>query len=134
MVNPVVIESGNTYEKEAIRKVFQKAAAIDPITGQSLGSTKLVKNLAITSLIRKQWGFETNAHYTRIGVITGFHCMCLYIRARSRNTPLLQTSRRKLQCNTYSSFKSLGPDEDEEYVLHCTMKTWIQLQQGCSLL
>ena len=58
MVNPVVIESGNTYEKEAIRKVFQKAAAIDPITGQSLGSTKLVKNLAITSLIRKQWGFE----------------------------------------------------------------------------
>ena len=58
MVDPVVIQSGNTFEKEAIRKVLGRGSAIDPITGQRLGSTKMARNLALASLIKKQWGVE----------------------------------------------------------------------------
>ena len=55
MVDPVVIQSGNTFERDAIEKLFGRGKIIDPITGQRLGSTKVARNLALASLIRKQW-------------------------------------------------------------------------------
>ena len=58
MADPVVIQSGRSFEREAIEKFFGRGKIVDPISGQRLGTTKVSRNQALASLIKKQWGIE----------------------------------------------------------------------------
>ena len=48
--DPVILEDGNTYEKEAIEK-WLKENSTSPITNQKLFSTKLIQNLTLRKMI-----------------------------------------------------------------------------------
>ena len=69
MTNPVVIQSGNTFERAAIEKFFEIGKIIDPITNQHLGSTRVSKNLALAYLIRKQYAVEEKEKEAQVNEI-----------------------------------------------------------------
>ena len=51
MINPVVIETGRTFERSAIREFFQKGRFVDPITGQGLATTQCFDNITLKLMI-----------------------------------------------------------------------------------
>ena len=63
MEDPVVLQSGFTYEKSTILKHFQVNGSIDPLTREEVDSTKLITNQSIKQateefLRANPWAFE----------------------------------------------------------------------------
>ncbi|KMZ60899.1 U-box domain-containing protein [Zostera marina] len=54
MKDPVVVESGQTYDRDSMERWIKSGHTTCPKTGQSLTTLRLVPNLAINNLI-KQW-------------------------------------------------------------------------------
>ena len=53
MQDPVVIETGRSYEKKAILEWFGRGRATDPLTGEELSTTKVVPNSNLRLIIRQ---------------------------------------------------------------------------------
>ncbi len=63
MQEPVVIQSGHTYEQEMIKKHFAMSGAFDPITRQEVDPNVLIPNHALkkaseTFLSQNPWAFQ----------------------------------------------------------------------------
>lgn len=63
MTEPVLIESGHTYEKAMILAHFNMSGAIDPITGQTVNPSIMVPNLTLKKasldfLTKNPWAYE----------------------------------------------------------------------------
>ena len=63
MEEPVVIQSGHTYEKAMITKHFQTSGGFDPVTRQEVDSTVLIPNHMLKKastdfLTQNPWAFE----------------------------------------------------------------------------
>ena len=63
MDEPVVIQSGHTYEKAMIEKHFQMSGAFDPITRQQVDPNVLIPNHMLKKagedfLARNPWAYQ----------------------------------------------------------------------------
>ena len=63
MEEPVLIESGFTYEKSEIKRHFERNGNFDPITRQEVNPEVLIKNIHIKHatadfLTKNPWAFE----------------------------------------------------------------------------
>ena len=75
MIEPVLIESGHTYEKAMILEHFKKSGAIDPITGQEVNPQVIVPNHALKKaskdfLAQNPWAYQhiINEDYRNIAM------------------------------------------------------------------
>ena len=66
MLDPVVIEGGNTFEKAAIQSYFGKVGAVDPTTKKVVQSVRTVPNLALQSLIRRYWAVRSQEEKAQV--------------------------------------------------------------------
>ena len=53
MKNPVVIDTGRTFEKSALREFFEKGRFVDPVTDEDLISSFWYQNLTVKSMVKK---------------------------------------------------------------------------------
>lgn len=53
MVDPVIIETGHTFDRPVIERWFQRGNLTNPLTNATLTSTRLVPNICVRNLIDK---------------------------------------------------------------------------------
>lgn len=63
MVDPVIIETGMTYEREAIEGWFAKGKDTCPMTGTKLKSTQVIPNFALRQRIERWNEARVRVHH-----------------------------------------------------------------------
>ena len=53
MENPVVIDTGRTFKRSALRNFWEDGRFVDPVTDEDLISSFYYSNLTVKSIIRK---------------------------------------------------------------------------------